>query len=278
MSFARRRMNLMLLADGSVMAIGGTASGDDASKAVLAGEIWDPATEQWTTVESMGEARMYHSSSVLLPDGRVVVGGGEAAGRLRAQVYSPPYLFRGDSPDARTPRPATAAFGATFAVTSPDAASITSLALLRPSGVHARHRHEPALRAPRLHPVRLDAHGRGPVVGRHRAARRLHAHRQERDGRAVGGALDPDRARPPASSPAPIVRDGRRRPSAPPRSSARRSRPRPVRRRPPTARAATRSPASRPVRSCVTFSAAGYATGSATATVVAASRPWSTTA
>ena len=41
---------------------------------------------------------MYHSSAVLLPDGRVVVGGGEAAGRLRAQIYSPPYLFKGARP------------------------------------------------------------------------------------------------------------------------------------------------------------------------------------
>ncbi|MGP1675000.1 MAG: galactose oxidase-like domain-containing protein, partial [Candidatus Limnocylindrales bacterium] len=132
MSFARRRMNLTILADGSVMAIGGTAAADDAAQAVLAGEIWNPTTEQWTTVESMGEARMYHSSSVLLPDGRIVVGGGEAGGRLRAQVYSPPYLFQGARPTL-TSGPATAAFGSTFALTSPDAASITSLSLLRPA-------------------------------------------------------------------------------------------------------------------------------------------------
>jgi hypothetical protein len=132
MQFARRRMNLTILADGTVMAIGGTGSADSASAAVLAAEIWDPTTEHWTTVASMAEARMYHSSAVLLPDGRVVVGGGEAAGRLRAQVYSPPYLFKGPRPTI-VGAPGTAAWGSTFSFTSPDAADIASVALMRPS-------------------------------------------------------------------------------------------------------------------------------------------------
>jgi PKD repeat protein len=130
MAFPRRRMNLTILADGSVMAIGGTRSADDATQAVLEGEIWNPATEQWTTVAAMAEARMYHSSAVLLPDGRVVVGGGEAAGRLRAQLYSPPYLAQGARPVISS-APAVTAYGAAFTVTTPDAASITSVALIR---------------------------------------------------------------------------------------------------------------------------------------------------
>ncbi len=132
MTYARRRMNLTILADGSVMAIGGTGSGDNPAAAVLAGEIWDPGSETWTTVEAMTEARMYHSSAVMLVDGRVVVGGGEADGRLRAQVYSPPYLFKGPRPTIAG-APPTAAYGSIFAFTSPEAASITSVALIRPS-------------------------------------------------------------------------------------------------------------------------------------------------
>jgi PKD repeat protein len=130
MAFARRRMNLTILADGSVMAIGGTAAADDASQAVLPAEIWDPTTETWTTVDPMAEPRMYHSSAVLLPDGRIVVGGGEAAGRLDAQLYAPPYLFKGSRPVIAA-APGTAVYGGTFAVTTPDAASITSVALIR---------------------------------------------------------------------------------------------------------------------------------------------------
>ncbi len=137
MAFPRRRMNLTILADGSVMAIGGTRSADDATQAVLEGEIWSPATEQWTTVAPMAEPRMYHSAAVLLTDGRIVVGGGEAAGRLRAQTYSPPYLFQGPRPVIGA-APATAPYGGSFAIASPDAASITSVALIRLSaGTHA---------------------------------------------------------------------------------------------------------------------------------------------
>jgi hypothetical protein len=133
MANARRRMNMIILADGQVLAIGGTASADSESAAVLATEIWNPDTEKWTTGSSMAEARMYHSSAVLLPDGRVVVGGGEAAGRLRSQIYSPPYLFKGARPTI-SGSPGTAAWGSNFTFTSPDAADLVSVALMRPSG------------------------------------------------------------------------------------------------------------------------------------------------
>lgn len=134
MQFARRRLNLTLLADGSVMATGGTAQGDDVAQAVYEGEIWDPDTETWTTVERMTDARMYHSASVLLPDGRVLTAGGESAGRLRAQIYSPPYLFAGPRPiiDAA---PGSAAYGSSFTIATSQAASIARVSLIRPSAV-----------------------------------------------------------------------------------------------------------------------------------------------
>ncbi len=130
MAFPRRRMNLTILADGTVLAMGGTRAADDASQAILEGEIWNPSTEQWTTVAPMAEARMYHSSAVLLADGRVLIGGGEAAGRLRAQIYSPPYLFQGARPTI-TSAPSAANYGSSFTVATPNAASITSVALIR---------------------------------------------------------------------------------------------------------------------------------------------------
>ena len=130
MAYARRRMNLTILADGSVLAIGGTAAADDAAQAVLPAEIWNPATETWTTVDAMAEPRMYHSAAVLLADGRIVVGGGEAAGRLDAQLYSPPYLFQGARPTISS-APGTVGYGMSFSVVTPDAAAITSVALIR---------------------------------------------------------------------------------------------------------------------------------------------------
>ena len=78
MAFARRQMNATLLPDGKVLATGGTsASGfNNATGSVLAAEVWDPATGRWTTLASMSVRRLYHSTAVLLPDGRVLSAGG----------------------------------------------------------------------------------------------------------------------------------------------------------------------------------------------------------
>ena len=128
MNFPRRRMNLTILADGTAIALGGTRASDDANQAVLEAEIWNGTT--WTTVAAMAEARMYHSSAVLLDDGRVLIAGGEAAGRLRAQIYSPPYLFKGPRPTISS-APDAVGYGSAFNVGSPDAASVVSVGLIR---------------------------------------------------------------------------------------------------------------------------------------------------
>ena len=133
MANPRRRMNTPILLDGSIMAVGGTRSGDTESQAILEGEIWNPDTKAWSEVASMAEARMYHSTALTLPDGRVVTAGGEADGIRRAQIYSPPYLFKGPRPSI-TSSPASTGYGAAFSVGT-DSADIAKVALLRPSGV-----------------------------------------------------------------------------------------------------------------------------------------------
>lgn len=134
MAFPRRRHNMVILADGSVIAVGGTGQADDVAAAVLEAEIWDPATESWTTVAPMTEARMYHSTALLLPDGRVVAAGGEAGGELHAQIYSPPYLFKGARPTIDS-APASAVYGSSFSIATPDAADIAAVSVIRPGAV-----------------------------------------------------------------------------------------------------------------------------------------------
>jgi galactose oxidase-like protein/carboxypeptidase family protein/flagellar hook capping protein FlgD len=137
MSFPRRRHNMVILLDGSVMAVGGTRTADKESDAVLQGEIWNPNSELWTTVAAMSEARMYHSAALLLPDGRVVSAGGEASGRMHAQIYSPPYLFKGARPTIGS-APGSVSYGSTFTLSTPDAGSIDRVAILRPcAATHA---------------------------------------------------------------------------------------------------------------------------------------------
>jgi len=139
MAFPRTYHTLTLLPDGTVLATGGGPTTDaiGVDDAILAAELWSPVTETWTTMASMRSPRLYHSTALLLPDGRVLVAGGgrflgvdQATDQLSAEFFSPPYLFKGARP-AISSAPATATYGGSIAVQTPDAASIGSVSLIR---------------------------------------------------------------------------------------------------------------------------------------------------
>ena len=134
MAFARRQLNATLLPDGNVLVTGGTSIGvNEAAGAVYAAELWNPTTEQWTTLaSSSGIPRLYHSTAVLLPDGRVLSMGGNDY--LQPEIYSPPYLFKGTRPTI-TSAPASVVYGQSFFVGTPDAAAISKVTMLRLSSV-----------------------------------------------------------------------------------------------------------------------------------------------
>jgi len=139
MAFPRTYHNLTLLPDGTVLVTGGGATTDRGglSGAVHEAELWSPATETWTTMAPMQTPRLYHSTALLLPDGRVLsVGGGRFTGdatdpnQLSAEFYAPPYLFKGTRP-TMSAAPATATYGGTITVQTPDAGQIATVSLLR---------------------------------------------------------------------------------------------------------------------------------------------------
>ncbi len=143
MAFARRQMNATLLADGKVLVTGGTSGGgfNNPSGTVLAAEIWDPNTERWTAVASMSVRRIYHSTAVLLPDGRVLSaggglpnGGGGDTDHLDMEIYSPPYLFKGARPTI-TSAPNIVNHGQTFTVSAPNAGNIAEVTWVKLSSV-----------------------------------------------------------------------------------------------------------------------------------------------
>lgn len=137
MSFARRHTTAVVLADGKVLVVNGSSSpGNNAALGVLPAELWFPGTGRWATMASMAVKRLYHSTAILLPDGRVMVAG---SGRPRAtnggldssncEIFSPPYLFQGVRPTI-TSAPASVTYGERFLVPTPDAASIDKVRLL----------------------------------------------------------------------------------------------------------------------------------------------------
>ncbi|PYS27524.1 MAG: hypothetical protein DMG11_16110, partial [Acidobacteria bacterium] len=136
MRFSRVLHNLTILPDGSVLTTGGStdaAIDPPASAVIYTAELWNPASETWTTLSNMQTPRLYHSTTALLPDGRVLVaGGGRAftADQLNAEIFSPPYLFKGTRPTI-TSAPGQAGYGSTIFVSTPDGARIVNVSLVR---------------------------------------------------------------------------------------------------------------------------------------------------
>ena len=115
----------VLLPTGEVLVL----SGADRDEVVLPGtgfpileaELYDPATETFRKVATQNRPRTYHNSALLLPDGRVLVGGHAPINTAYAysvtlpgfspndgrdpsfEIYSPPYIF-GDRPAIKNVR------------------------------------------------------------------------------------------------------------------------------------------------------------------------------
>jgi hypothetical protein len=136
MAYERRHLNTTVLPTGEVLATSGTAGTvfNDLTKIVRAAEMWNPRTGVWTTLASAGIPRGYHSTAVLLPDGRVLVtGGGDGGGAVaqrNAELFSPPYLFRGARPRISS-APTLVPYNTSFRVTTPDVAGIAKISLIR---------------------------------------------------------------------------------------------------------------------------------------------------
>jgi hypothetical protein len=145
MSFPRTYHNLTVMPDGTVLATGGgvTTNAIDPAGAVYAAELWSPVTQKWTTLSSMAVPRLYHSIAILLPDGRVLIEAGgrfngypsnDPSDRLSAEIFSPPYLFKGARPTISS-APSSATAGSTISVQTPNAAEIASVSLIRLASV-----------------------------------------------------------------------------------------------------------------------------------------------
>ena len=124
MQLGRSFQNTVLLPDESMVTIGGgtgfsTTNGNwtiDPSGERRRVEVFDPTTRTWSLGPAQLEDRSYHSVALLMPDGRVWSAGddryplasdGMKSRSESAEIYSPPYLFRGPRPAFETAPQAT---------------------------------------------------------------------------------------------------------------------------------------------------------------------------
>ena len=137
LNHGRAHHNTVQLPDGSMVTVGGgygilngnRRSGDAAVHRNI--ELYDPVTGQWRLGPAQDELRTYHSVALLLPDARVMSAGDDGYGGSTndtAEIYEPPYLFRGPRPQILS-APAEITYGQTVTVdTSADAAKAVLVA------------------------------------------------------------------------------------------------------------------------------------------------------
>ena len=141
MSSVRRWVTATVLADGRVLATGGSKKANELIGVNSKAEIWDPATGTWTIGPSGLRPRLYHSTALLLPDASVLVAGGGTPGpvlNLHAEIYYPPYLYDSSGSFATRPRitfaPDALNVHETFSMGA-DTANISRVTLLKTGAV-----------------------------------------------------------------------------------------------------------------------------------------------
>ena len=140
MSQHRIELNAVILPTGNVLALGGSLNDEDNATASLNADLFDG--QKFVSAGANGFPRLYHSVALLLPDATVWVAGGNPQRgfyQTQMEIYKPAYLFTTDGQGNAIPAvrptigsaPGTVAYGSSFSVSTPDAANISSIALIR---------------------------------------------------------------------------------------------------------------------------------------------------
>jgi galactose oxidase len=161
MTHPRRQHNATILPDGTVLVTGGTRGPGfdavDSGQPVHIAELWhpptgdDPTTGMWTELAAEQIDRCYHSTAVLLPDATVLSAGGgeyyldENTAQQRqndpqdthrdAQIFRPPYLFKGVAQPEITSAPEFVNYEETFEVETGQPDEIERVTWVRLSSV-----------------------------------------------------------------------------------------------------------------------------------------------
>ena len=137
----RSRPSISLLPDKRVLVLGGykeektDPTPTNAWGYMPVADLFDTGRESWRRLEPMSVAREYHAVPILIPDGRVVVIGGEGMPGVEPdtnviEVFEPPYLFRGPRPEVRNLSSITLRRGGTVSFDVTNTSRPTSVILI----------------------------------------------------------------------------------------------------------------------------------------------------
>ena len=140
MATGRSHLNVSILPDDSLLAVGGGGGLGNGSlyvDPVFTAERYSPATGSWSSAGAQVDERTYHSTALLLPDGRVLSAGDDRSSHSdpsmrRGELYSPPYLASGARPTIDS-APVAVRYGVPFGVRAGGA--VDHAVLIHPSAV-----------------------------------------------------------------------------------------------------------------------------------------------
>jgi Domain of unknown function (DUF1929)/IPT/TIG domain len=152
MSEPRIEMNAVILPNGEILAVGGSVNDEDTGSLSLSADLFNlnsvnlnTTPPNLGTVSSAGAnatERLYHSVALLLPNATVWLAGGNpdyGTYNNTMEIYQPPYLFTSTGALATQPTitsaPSSITYGKTFTVQTPNAATISSVVLVRNGAV-----------------------------------------------------------------------------------------------------------------------------------------------
>ncbi len=148
---ARHNHNTVMLPDGAMLTVGGNRGVYGYEEPELSSELYskpagDP-TGVWNKVAPHTIQAAYHSTAILLPDATVLLSQDDmdssaaAAFQHKAQVYSPPYLFKGAQP-VITAAPAAASYGQSFQVLTNRTAMSGAVLIAPAATTHGNDMHQ----------------------------------------------------------------------------------------------------------------------------------------
>jgi hypothetical protein len=125
-------------------------------------QLYDPTANVFRDAADQIVGRNYHSGGILLPDGRVLVFGGdplfadeantqEGEFEQRLEIFTPPYLFQGKRPQLDS-GPGEVNYGSTVTFNTRDADTIVTARLIPPSSTtHATNVEQRSIAVPITH-------------------------------------------------------------------------------------------------------------------------------